>query len=395
MSAKNITIPQNENILNQVAGFRDAINKKHELEASGTDFTEQRGQVRKSVEGLHPKRLNLRVSEIVTDTRSTKTLRLVSTDGRRLPPFQAGQYVNLFVTVQGTATARPYAISSSPSNLEYYDLTVKKLDTGFVSIYLVDEVTVGQEFQSTGPMGTFHYNPLFHGDDLVFLAGGSGIAPAISMLRIILDRKQSLRFHFVYNNSLEDDVIFAQELRAIAAEHDNFTLTELVSRPTSQYEGLRGHVSLELLQELLPNAERKMYYICGPTPFNDHCLALLAQMNVRSRRILVEGNGPPRNPDELPGWPAEASVKDTVNISVRGGGEFTATVGEPLLNSLERNGYGTENACRSGECSLCRVKVRSGKVYNPPEALIRKSDKRFGWVHSCVAFPVSDVEIQI
>ncbi|MEQ9363012.1 MAG: FAD-binding oxidoreductase [Leptospirales bacterium] len=394
MSVRKSTIT-NENILNQVTGFREALVKKQELEQSGTDFRDQRGQVRRTVEGIHPKRLKLRVVGITTDTPSTKTLRLAATDGRRLPPFQAGQYINLFTTVQGVATARPYAISSSPENLEYYDLTVKKLTGGFVSIYLVDEVEVGQLFESTGPMGTFHYNPLFHGDELVFLAGGSGIAPAISMLRIVLALKQPLRFHFVYNNSFEDDVIFAAELRELAAKHENFALTELVSRPTADFTGRRGHLSLELLRNVLPDPESRMYYICGPTPFNEHCVRLLGELNVKSRRVLVEGNGPPRNPDQLPGWPSDVSVKDTVKVSVRGRGEFQAQVGEPLLNSLERNGYATENACRSGECSLCRVKLRSGNVYNPPEALIRKSDKRFGWVHSCVAFPVTDVEIQL
>ena len=56
-------------------------------------------------------------------------------------------------------------------------------------------------------------------------------------------------------------------------------------------------------------------------------------------------------------------------------------------------GYTVENACRSGECSLCRVKILQGKVFNPPEAMLRKSDKDFAWVHACVAFPTTDIEI--
>ena len=63
-------------------------------------------------------------------------------------------------------------MSSSP--LQLHDLTVKRAQGGFVSHYLLDGVSVGQRLTSSGPMGTFHHNPLFHGDDLVFLAGGSG-----------------------------------------------------------------------------------------------------------------------------------------------------------------------------------------------------------------------------
>ena len=100
----------------------------------------------------------------------------------------------------------------------------------------------------------------------------------------------------------------------------------------------RGHLTAELLRELVADPESKTYYICGPTPFNEHCLGILAALNVKSRRILVEGNGPPKNSDQLPGWPARVSMNDPIQITVRGGGTFQARVGEPLLNSLE--GYG-------------------------------------------------------
>lgn len=50
---------------------------------------------------------------------------------------------------------------------------------------------------------------------------------------------------------------------------------------------------------------------------------------------------------------------------------------------------------RSGECSLCRVKLLSGRVFQPPGALVRKSDTQFGYVHSCVSYPLSDLEVLI
>ncbi len=391
----NKLVASKDNILNAVVGYREAVAKKAQLEANGDDFRDQRGVVRRTVDRLHPKRLSLRVARIIVETKSTKTLRMVSADGKRLPPFQAGQYINLFTNIRGVATARPYAISSAPDILEYYDLTVKRVEGGFVSHYLIDEVSVDQLFQSSGPMGTFHYNPLCHGADLVFLAGGSGSAPARSMIRSVLASPIPLRLHMIYSNSYADDVIFADELREISGQHANITLTEVISRPTPEYSGRRGRLSLELLRSLAPDPKTCMYYICGPTPFNDHCLQLLNELNVKSRSILVEGNGPPRHPDQLRDWPSNVSAQTEVRVSVRGGGEFKTRAGEPLLNSLERNGYATENACRSGECSLCRVKLRSGQVYSPPEARIRKSDRKFGWIHCCVAFPLTDVEIQL
>lgn len=393
MSGNNLELESN--VFNSVIGFREAVTKKEEMESNGSNFKEQKGLVRRTINSLHPKRLRLRVKNIRIDTPSTKTLVMVSVDGKNLPPFQAGQYINLFVSLSGVSTARPYSISSSPTDLSSYELTIKRAEGGFVSPYLLDDVEMDQVFESTGPMGSFHHNPLFHGFDLVFIAGGSGIAPAMSMLKAMLASSEPFRYHIIYSNSYENDVIFIDELKKLAATHDRFLLTEFLSRETSaEYKGYRGRLSLPVLQTLLPNAPSKMYYVCGPTPFNEHCAQLLSELGVKSGRILIESNGPPKMPERMPAWPKSVHPEDEVTIKV-GNNSFQAKVGEPLLNSLERNGYFTENACRSGECSLCRVKLKSGEVFSPPEAKIRKSDKKFGWIHSCVAFPTTDIEIQL
>jgi len=393
------------NILHAVNGYQQALDHQRELITTGTDFNEQKGQVANTIASLHPKRLQLIVSEVVEDTASTKTLRFKA-EGLVLPPFQAGQYINLFVNIDGTETARPYAISSAPQQRDYYDLTIKRVADGFVSHYLLDDVKVGDRFQSTGPMGTFYHNPLFHGDDLVFLAGGSGIAPARSMILNMIEnthvkRKAAQKIHLIYASSYEADVIYADELKRLELEHDFLTITWLISRPTKGYSGRTGHVSAALLSELLGDdlevLQEKMFYLCGPTSFHDFCAEQLEQLNVKARRVRIECNGPPKHPENLDGWPQGLIATDKVTVTINKAdgtqGQFEARVDEPLLNSMERNGYSAENACRSGECSLCRVKVLKGSVFNPAEARLRSTDEAYGWCHSCVAFPTSDIEL--
>lgn len=399
-SAKN-------NILHAVKGYQEALDHQQELIKTGTDFNEQKGQVANTIATLHPKRLQLVVSEVIEDTASTKTLRFKA-EGIVLPPFQAGQYINLFVNIEGTETARPYAISSAPQQRGYYDLTIKRVADGYVSHYLLDDVKAGDRFQSTGPMGTFYHNPLFHGDDLVFLAGGSGIAPARSMIINMIEntlthRKAAQKLHLVYASSYEADVIYENELKQLEKEHDFLTITWLISRPTEKYTGRTGHVNAELLTELLGSdidkLQRKMFYICGPTSFHDFCAQQLEQLKVKARRVRIECNGPPKHPETLTGWPQDLIASDKVSVTINKAdgtqGQFEARVDEPLLNSMERNGYSAENACRSGECSLCRVKVVKGSVFNPQEARLRSTDEAYGWCHSCVAFPTSDIEIMV
>lgn len=382
-----------QDVMNAVAGYAKVVEGKKALEAAGSNFSNTKGDVRNAIDKLHPKRLDLVVKDVLVETPSTKTLRLVRNDGSNLPPFQAGQYVNLFVNIGGILTARPYAISSSPTQRSFYDLTVKRAQGGFVSGHLIDSVHAGDALQTSGPMGSFHYNPLHHGSELVFLAGGSGSAPARSLLLEMLEKRPSHNFHLIYVNSHADDVIFAEEFRALGSHFKNFTLTEIITRPQPGYEGLTGRLTTSRLRDLLGGVKDQMFFICGPTPFNESCAASLRELGVQARRIRIEANGAPKCPETSLDWPQGIDPQQEVTVRVMGRGEFRAKTSEPLLNSLERNGYFVENACRSGECSLCRVKVVSGTVFNPPEAHLRKSERSFGWVYSCVAFPVQDIDI--
>jgi ferredoxin len=64
-----------------------------------------------------------------------------------------------------------------------------------------------------------------------------------------------------------------------------------------------------------------------------------------------------------------------------------------LMISLERAGMTIPASCRSGECSLCRTKLLSGKVYQPQGVKLRKSDRLYGYIHPCSAYPLEDLEI--
>ncbi|BFM15623.1 hypothetical protein R50073_18060 [Maricurvus nonylphenolicus] len=388
-----------QSVFQQIVGYQEALSHQEQLALQGTNFAEQKGKVAGNIAKLHPKRLQLKVIDIIEDTPSTKTLRVAAADGSLLPPFQAGQYINLFVTVdaEGKATdsARPYAISSSSQQRHYYDLTIKRATPGFITHHLLDQVKVGDALTSTGPMGTFYHNPLFPAKELVFLAGGSGIAPARSMILDIADRNLDYTFHLIYLSSFEDDVIFDEELKELDAEYDFLTYHKVISRPGEDFTGLRGRLSEERLRELIGSVDDKMFYLCGPTPFNESCRDHLQAMNVKPRHIRIEANGPPKNPETLDAWPEQLAPAEEVTVTIQGQGSFKARVDEPLLNSMERNGFTAENACRSGECSLCRVKVVKGSVLNPPEAHLRKTDAQYGWTHSCVAFPLEDIEIQL
>ena len=185
-------------ILKKVEGFDEIGRETAILEKYGFDYPSKKGEVKNILDALHPQRLDLTVSEIARETASAKSIRLVSDNGS-LPPFQAGQYINVFVELGGVRTSRPYSIASSPTQTGYYEIAVRRVEDGFVSNYLLDDLKPGDRLSSSGPSGNFHYNPLFHGDQLVFIAGGSGITPFLSMMREAADKNLRRGIHLSIN----------------------------------------------------------------------------------------------------------------------------------------------------------------------------------------------------
>ena len=125
----------------------------------GKDISLERGVVQKKIAELHPSVLNLIVSEIESVSPIAKRIRFVSENGY-LPPFEAGQYINVFCEIDGVRTSRPYSLSSSAVQRGYYEITVAAVDGGFVSGYLLNELKVGDKLEANGPAGVFRYQPL-------------------------------------------------------------------------------------------------------------------------------------------------------------------------------------------------------------------------------------------
>jgi glycine betaine catabolism B len=353
------------------------------------------GLVSTLVDRLHPSRVPAEVSEIIEETGTTKTLRLKPTEGA-FAPFRAGQFVNLFVEVDGVPTSRPYSISSPPSRNDYYDVTVREMPDGFVSKHLCSAVQAGDRLEVSGPAGFFYHEPLTDTDDLVFLAGGSGITPFMSMIRNAVDTDRDIRMHVLYGSRAPGDIIFGEELADLACCFDGLKVDLVISEPTEGYEGACGLLDAEMMEKLLGDLNGKTFYMCGPHAMYDLCLGSLDRLGVPGRRVKRELSGPPPDITAVEGWPKNLNGTEEFQVKVEGvRGKLTVKSGEPLLNSLERNKLAVDNLCRSGECGACRTRLVDGEVYMPPTVTVRKADLAFGYIHPCMSYPISDLTIRL
>ncbi len=377
-----------------IEGYQEIRQELANCRKYGIDYRAQKGKRAELVNRLHPSRLLLKLSEIIDETPSTRTLRLVSRE-TSLPPFQAGQYINLCVEIDGVRTSRPYSISSSPRQTAYYDITVRRVANGFVSDYLLDQCQPGDHLESSGPVGHFYYNPLFHGQDLLFLAGGSGVTPFMSMIRETCDLDLQRQIYLLYGSQTADELIFHQELMARAARHQNFHYHPIIEVPSEAFRGPLGRISADMIRETLDGQNFSTVYLCGPSAMYDSILPQLLAIGIPQRRIRREMFSQGSDIGNEPGWPVDIKQENEFCIKMVGGKNIPARAGESLLTALERAGVVVPCNCRSGECSLCRVQLLAGKVFQPQGVLLRATDKKYGYIHSCQAYPLTDLEIRL
>lgn len=160
------------------------------------------------------------------------------------------------------------------------------------------------------------------------------------------------------------------------------------------WDGERGFLDEALIRRLVPDFSERTSYICGPQVMNDFCKSALEAMGVPDKKIRREMFGARRDIQNEPGWPQGLTGNEKFTVTV-GDRKIPARSGESLLTALERAGIRVNVCCRSGECSLCRVKLVSGEVFLAKGMLRRYADEKYGYIHSCKAYPMGDIEIML
>lgn len=342
---------------------------------------------------LHPHQIMLKVDHIIDETSSAKTLRMIPVKGAP-PLFQAGQYINISVNCNGTATSRPYTISSPPGK-PYLDITVRRKEGGFVSSHIFDEINPGDILEASGPHGTFYYEPLVDSDNLVFLAGGCGVTPFMSIIRETVKEKHPLRIHLLYGSLNPDDIIFRDELKELASNQSNLKVDFIISEPREDWAGKRGLLDAGMILSCVGTVEGKTFFICGPAGMHVLCETALESLGVPRKRIKKEACGALDDVTVDPDWPGISSEIEVKVRELRSGRIFKAKAGEPLIISLERAGLVIPSICRSGECGACRTRLVSGRVFTPSHVRRRWSDVQTGYIHACLSYPLEDLEIRL
>ncbi|MER6910372.1 benzoate 1,2-dioxygenase electron transfer component BenC [Streptomyces sp. NPDC000594] len=214
-------------------------------------------------------------------------------DDRRTLDFLPGQYVN--ITVPGTDQHRSYSFSSGP-NQRAASFLVRIVDGGAMSGYLTERARPGDRIEFTGPMGTFYLRPLTR--PALFLAGGTGLAPLLSMLEKLAQGQGQGQgqapvahpVHLLYGVTTDEDLVHLDTLADYAAVIPGFTFDHCVADPASRARN-KGFVTGLIDAETLHGGDVDIY-LCGPPPMVDAVRSHVAALGIAPAAFHYERFAP-------------------------------------------------------------------------------------------------------
>ncbi|WP_121255822.1 ferredoxin reductase [Nocardioides ferulae] len=324
-----------------------------------------------------------RVEKVVPETDDAATLVIRPGWGWHYE-HRPGQYVGIGVQVDGRFQWRSYSVSSPPQRRgRTIAITVRAMPEGLLSTHLVSGLEPGTIVRLALPEGDFVL-PDPPPERMLFLVGGSGVTPVMSMLRT-LERRGALRaggpdvvMH--YSSPSAERMIFREELEALADRHDTFTLHQLHTDTDGMLELADPERGLD---GLCPDWRDRELYACGPAPMLDAIEEHVEAHGDRDRLHLE------RFSLQLGGEGGEGGT-----ISFRTSGKTIDVDGATtVLEAGEQAGVGMPFGCRMGICHTCTLTLVEGRVRD-----LRNGDE-FGQpnepVQTCVTAAVGDCVLDI
>ncbi len=237
-------------------------------------------------------RLTWQLAEVVEVLSETPRVKTIAFDVADWAGHHAGQHVDVRLTAEdGYQAERSYSIASAPNGTRL-DLTVVRIADGEVSPYLADELRPGDRIELRGPVGGYFVWEPPQGGPLLLVAGGSGIAPLMAMIRLRAAAGSDVDTRLLFSSRDWDDIIYREELERLNGNG----LTVVHTLTSSQPPGWTGYARLvdaEMLAEVGPSpAERPRVYVCGPTPFAEAVSEALVHLGHAPRGIKTERFGP-------------------------------------------------------------------------------------------------------
>jgi ferredoxin-NADP reductase len=332
--------------------------------------------------------------DVHQETHDVKTFTFVSREAKHFA-FSAGQYFAFDATVDGEDETRCYSISSSPFRKNAISITVKRVPGGKVSNWLHDNLNANAVVRASGPLGQF-IRPADNRQKYLFLSGGSGITPLMSMARELADTSTPVDVVFLHAGRTPGDLVFRAELANLTTRLKGFRLFMLPEELTGErsWPGLSGRISRELFQLAIPDLPDRMVLCCGPAPFMAAAKRIVAELGVPPANYIEESFDAAVIED-VPAPLTEAAHERTFKVEFsKQQRSIDVTSEQTVLSIAKKAGVKLPSSCSNGLCGTCKTKIVSGSVDMKHNGGIRQREIDAGFFLPCCSKPLSDLVVE-
>ena len=228
----------------------------------------------------------LKISKIIDETLSVKAFRVELPKDANMD-FHPGQFFMVsFVDYAEIKTARAYSIASSPLNNKYLEIALNRVGPFTTKLFSMKE---GDLLKFKGPYGKFYFSDEIE-NNIVLIAGGTGITPLIGIIRYCTDRNLSNRVKLVYSVKTPQDIIYREDLEKIKNRNSNFDYVATVTRADDEisWKGRKGRIDLNLLKENIEDASGSTYFLCGSKEFVENIVSMLQSLGAKKEQIKTD-----------------------------------------------------------------------------------------------------------
>ena len=297
--------------------------------------------------------------------------------------FRAGQYVALSVCIDGVRDRRCFSISSSPEDGVPLRITIKVLPGGRIGSWAALAAKRGDVVLLSQALGDFVL-PTPIPPRLLFISGGSGITPIVSMVRHLLAtdyRGEIDCLHYARHES-----VLGAEMTALAERAPAYRFVEVCTGRPMRDPALGRHFSLQHLARVTPRWAECELFVCGPASLEAAVAQLVHERGLTERLHVERFVSPVHMPDRAP------PLRYRLTFA-RSGREVTGSAAVSLLEQAEGAGLRPVHGCRMGICHRCTCRKLSGVVRNELSgALSTEPDDE---IQLCVSTPRSDVILEL
>lgn len=336
--------------------------------------------------------------DVRDETHDVKTFSFRCADFNALS-FEPGQFITISPLIAGQTVARCYTLSSSPTRPFSFSITVKRVPNGVVSNWLHDNLRAGDTLGASGPAGSF--TPVGHpAAKLLYLSAGSGVTPLMSMTRAGFDLSAQLDVVFVHSARTPVDIVFHQELTRMQALMPGLRVLNVCEGLGADVDwtGPVGRLSLELLNEAVPDFREREVFTCGPKGYMDAVKALLKNGGYDFAHYHEESFDIAALMEEplIEAAPVveQGETLFTITLS-RSGKTFSMPATQTVLSAAKKAGAIVPSSCSQGVCGTCKTALLQGTVEMNHNGGIRQREIDKGLRLLCCSKPTSDLVIDL